>query len=88
MTDLQERVKTAIQKKIDDLKAAQLPHAVAIEKALKTYERNIRVRSVSDYIALAKHQRLILGLSESKSETEHSGSMTTTVVFKVREKSQ
>lgn len=66
-----DRFKAALQKRIDELKDAQLKRASIIEKALVRYEKSIRIRSVSDYIALANFERRCIGLSDSK--VEHTG---------------
>jgi hypothetical protein len=73
-TELQERIRTAILEKIKELTDAQYSRAVCIEKALKAYEKSIRIRSVSDYISLSQHQRRCIGIADVQ-KVEHTGSI-------------
>lgn len=65
---LKERVQKAIEKRIEELKARQYDRAETIEKSLSDYEKNIRIRSVNDYVSLIKTQRLLVGLHDERSE--------------------
>lgn len=88
MATPRERTRAAIADKIQAIIDGQFRHADAIEKALTAYDRNIRIRSVSDYVNLSKHLRLIADLSTDKTGVEHTGDITTTVVFRVQEQSK
>lgn len=74
---LSERVQDGIIARIEALKTGQIDRAGVIEAALKDYERNIRIRSVGDYVALSQHQRRVLGLTD-KAEIQHSGALEVT----------
>ncbi len=56
-----ERIQMAIRGRIAELQAAQMNRAWTIEAALRAYEKNIRVRNVSEYIDLSVHQRRLMG---------------------------
>ncbi len=56
-----ERLQTAIRKRIAELQAAQMQRAWTIEGTLRVYEKNIRVRNVSEYIDLSMLQRRLMG---------------------------
>ncbi len=56
-----KRVQMAIRERVAELQAAQMNRAWTIEGALKVYEKNIRVRNVSEYIDLSQLQRRLMG---------------------------
>lgn len=60
-----DRLKAALQKRIDELRDAQFRRASVIETALVQYEKSIRIRSVSDYIALSNQQRRLMGINDN-----------------------
>jgi len=59
-----EKLNAALKKRIAELTRGQYKRADAIETALARFEKNIRIRSVTDYISLSGHQRRLLGIPD------------------------
>lgn len=64
-----ERTQAAIRGRVAELQKAQTDRAYTIEEKLKDFEPRMRIRSVSEYVALSQHQRRLLGIPD---KVEHS----------------
>lgn len=74
---------TALEKRFKELVEAQGRRASVLESALKDFERrtpSLRIKTPQDYVAISKHQRLLVGLDTEKSKVELSGGLNINIV--------